>query len=814
MPIRHALRTLRRSPGFTVAVILTLALGLASVGTLFAIVHGVLLAPLPYGDPDRLVSLRLQSPDAGDIRQPAALRITYETHARRLDGVGFHRTGSTNVWTEGSDDVAQSVIATWVSASTLPLLQVTPLLGRTFTDEEDLRGGPDAVILSEAEWRSRFDASPEVIGKTLMVNSVRRQIVGVMPARFAFPLHAAQTRVWLPAKRADNGSVGDFSYSAVARLAPGATVEQAQHELASVLPLVADEFPRLDSGSATATWLADVRPTPVVVPSHDEVTAGIAQTLWILAAAAALVLFVAWANVTNLLLIRADGRQPELAVRAALGASRLRTATHFLAEASVLGAVSCVIALALVYGAVAALVAFAPTDVPRLSDLHVGLPTLAFVALVSIAGVLVCTAVPAGRFWRASLSDNLRDGARGASTGTSRRTLRAAITTLQIALALVVTLGSALLLRTAYGLSRVDPGFDPAQVTTLRMQLPLARYDDADAVRFFTQLTERVRQLSFVRDAGLTHKVPLGSGATPEESFRTAGDGQVRTLPAGVVDDGYFAAMSIPVLAGRGFGSLAHERGTDIVLSRLAAQTLFGDATADAIGKRVSLAPAGPEYTVIGVVGDVHQEDLAVAPSPLAYRALTVPNDPATEPGTRFNMALVVQSRGTTDAVVPAVRDIVRELDQTVSIYNVDTMQDVLRASTARLSLVLVLMTMAAAITLLLASIGLYGVMAYMVALRTREFGVRVALGADPARIAALVTTRGLALAAGGIGAGFVLYAIAAPLLRSFLFDVTVSDPVTLVAATVILLGVAILASWLPARRAARLDPSHALRAD
>lgn len=410
MDIRHALRSLRRAPAFTITVILTLAGGAASVGSMFAIVYGVLLAPLPYAAPDRLVSVRLQSPESGDIRQPPALQVTYAQHASTLAGIGFHRTGSTNVWIEGNDDAAQSVVATWVSASMMPLLGIPPLLGRSFTADEELRGGPDAVILSESEWRTRFNAAPDVIGRTLMVNSVPREIVGVMPARFSFPLHASETRVWLPAKRIDDATVGDFLYSAVARLAPGATAEQAQRELVAILPRMAESFPRMEhtaidrasgrvAGSSTATWLADVKPVPVVAPLRDEITSGIARTLWMLAAAAGLVLLVAWANVANLLLIRADGRQSELAVRTALGAGRLRMATHFLTEALLLSAAAGALALPLVYGTVAALVAFGPADVPRFAQLGVGLPTVAFTVLITAVSAAVCAAVPAGRAW-------------------------------------------------------------------------------------------------------------------------------------------------------------------------------------------------------------------------------------------------------------------------------------------------------------------------------------------------------------------------------------------------------------------------------
>ncbi len=809
----HSLRSLRRTPGFTVAALLTLVLGMAAAGSMFAVLHGVLLAPLPYGRPDRLIGIGLQTSEKGRLQQPPALYFTYRQYATQLTEVGFYRTGNTNIWTEGDDGAPERVTATWVTDSLLPLLQVSPQLGRTFTADEVQPGGVTAVILSDAEWRTRFGAAKDVLGKTMIVNSVPREIVGVMPASFAFP--DANTRVWLSARLPRDAVVGEFLYSGVARLKPGVSAKQAQHELAALLPKMAEAFPHLESGGATATWLAEVNPKPWARPMSDELTADIAHTLWMLAAAAALVLLVAWANVTNLMLIRADARQNELALRATLGAGRLRIAAHFLGESLWLGLTAGVLALLLVYAAVRALVAFGPDDIPRLSELGCSVATVGFIALISVISAFLCAAVPALRLRRASLSHNLRDGARSASAGKSRQHLRMGIVALQIALALVVSVGSALLLRSAHRLSEVHPGFDARDVTVVWTLLPFARFDDAAAVAFYARLGEQVRALPSVTAAGLTMRVPIAPGWSLQESFRIEGDARTLSLPVHVIDDGYFSAMGIRLIAGRGFGPIGGEWKGDIVISRSAAATLFDDASGvAAIGKRLTLAPSGPTYTVVGIAGDVHEHDLATPPSAVVYRPQVIPIDANTEPGARHLMALVVKSKGSSSALVPAIRRIVRDLDPSVPIFNIETMSDVVRASTARLSLTLTLITAAAAITLLLGAIGLYGVMAYMVALRTREFGVRVALGADPKRIAGLVAVRGLALTAAGVAGGHVLYALAAPFLRTFLYGVTATDPATLTAATLVLVATATLASWLPASRAARVDPAEALRAE
>jgi predicted permease len=812
--LRRALRSLKRTPVFTVAVTVTLVLGVGSVAAMFAIVYGVLLAPLPYGHPDRLISVGLQTPELRRIQQPPAVYFTYKRFARRVSDVGFYRTGNANIWTDGDGDAPERVTATWVTASTIPLLQVTPILGRSFTSDENRTDGPNVVILSESVWRTRFNSARDVIGKTLNVNSVPRQIVGVMSDRFSFP--AADTRLWLPVRIDPRSTTaGDFTYTGVARLAPNATAGDAQRVLARVLPHVAELFPRLESGTATATWLAEAKPTPVVVPLHTEVTSGIARTLWMLAAAAGLVLLVAWANVVNLMLIRADGRQLELAVREALGASRLRIVTHFLGESLVLSTTAAALALLAAWGAVRALVAFGPADVPRLSELTVGLTTVWFVVVVAVVGAIVCAAVPAIRIRRRSLSINLRDGGRGETAGKTRQRLRASIAAMQIAVALVVSAGSALLLRTFHRLYEERPGFDATDVMTIWTQLPFARYGDSSSVNFYARLTELVGKIPGTRAVGLTTRLPLGAGETRELSVRVEGDGRALSLPIDVVDDGYLATMRIPLIAGRVFQRLGVQRDGDVIISQRAAATIWHDPRGTAaLGRRLALDPSGPTYTVVGVVGDVRDRDLATAPAAVVYMPQVVPIAPGAEPSARHTMALVVRTAGPPAAIVPVVRRIVRDLDPTVPIFNAEAMSDVVRASTGRLSLTLALMTAAAAITLVLGTIGLYGVMAYMVALRTREFGVRVALGADPRQIARAVAMRGLRLIAGGVAAGFILYAMAAPFLRAFLYGVSAGDPVTLVGVTLALVGTASLASWVPARRAARVDPAEALRAE
>jgi predicted permease len=811
----RAFRTLRRTPAFTATAILTLVLGIGSVAAMFSIVHGVLLAPLPYPDAGRLVSISLtmRAPELRRIEAPLAAYSAYTRFTRRLENVGFYRTGSGNIAGDPSNET-ERVTATWVTASTFATLGVPPLMGRWISAGENEPNGLSSAVLSESLWRSRFRGARDVVGTIVYINNVPRTIVGVMPDGFQFPSPA--TRVWLPARfDADRSVVTDFSYSAVGRLPDGVTTVEAQHELASVLPRLAELSPRMESGVSTSDWLAQSKPSPSVISLRDDVTAGIAKTLWILSAAAALVLIVACANVANLMLVRADSRQVELAVRQALGASRLQILLHFLGESVVLAATSAAAALAMAWGAVRALVAFGPADVPRLGELAIGPAAIGFTLLVAGATAVFCSVVPAFRARPSSLSINLREGGRTGTAGKARQRLRGMMAALQIAGALVVLATSLLLLRTFAKLSRVQPGFDGANVVTFWTQLPFRGYGaDSSAVNFYGRLVASVAGLPGVRAAGVTSRLPMGSGESIQRSFRID-DGRTISVPTFVVDDGYLKAMGIPLLAGRAFGRIGEQRDGEVIISQRAAVTLWHDSTGrSALGKQIRSVPAGPPYTVIGVAGDVRYADLADSPAADFYVPQAVAIDAGNEPSARHTLALVVKTTGPPSAIVTPVRRIVRDLEPRVATFDVRTMDEVVAASTARLSLTLVLMSAAAVITLALGAIGLYGVTAYMVALRTRELGLRVALGADPRRLARTVASKGLVLIAVGVGVGLLLFAGVSQFLRSFLYDVSPGDPLTLAVATLGLVLTASLANWVPARRAARVDPAETLRAE
>lgn len=806
MALAQALRSLQRSPAYALTVILTLALGLAAVGSMVAVVHGVLLAPLPYAAPERLVRLHLDVAEGGQIGQSPAIYSTYRRSSTQLAEVAMYRIGGANVWTGREDSGAEHQSVSWMSPSTLPLLQVSPRLGRGFTEDEGRRGGPEAVILSDAEWRRRYGAADDVIGRTLIVNDVPREVIGVMPASFAFP--DASTTLWLPAKVTEGATAGDFFYSLLGRLAPGASAEGAERELTALLPAMAEAYPQLQSGGSTATWLDDARPVPRVQALAAALTGEIAPTLWMLAAVAGLVLLVAWANVTHLFLIRADRQRQNVALRRALGASALRASAQALAESLLLNFAAAVLALALAGVAITALRTLGPATLPRVTELGLGPWSAGVILLLALLSGLLCAALQLQ-------PDSAPRGARSHTAGKSSERLRRGVTVAQIAGSLVVLAGSVLLARTAQQLHAVTPGFDAAQVTSFRILLPFARYPDSARVAFHARLTERVSQLPGVLDTGLGARLPLGPGHTPEQNFLRDGADRSHLLPVNVVSDGYFAALRIPLLAGRDFRPIESQRPDELIISQRVATTHFADPTGIAsLGKALRLDPGGPSYTIVGVVGDVRHTDLAQPAEPMVYRPQVVAADPVLQPGPLPAMSLVVRANVPEAALISAVRGIVRDLDPSVPVFDVRSMADVVRDSMARVTLMLAVLSAAAAVTLLLGMIGLYGVTAYGVALRRREFGLRMALGATPQRIVRGVVRQGLTLTAAGITAGLLLYVLTAPQLRAAVYGVPIWDPISLGAAIALLGSTAALACWLPARRAAMADPADALRAE
>ena len=819
--LRPAWRSLRRAPAFTITATATLVLGVGAAVAMFALVNGVLLRPLPYADPDRLVGAWHDMPGVSmpKANLTAGLYYTYRENARSLAGIGVYQDGAVNVSDPRGGAEPQRIDAAWITESVLPVLGVRPLVGRNFTEAEDLPDAPRVVLVSEGMWRSRFGGDPGIVGRTIEVSGNSYEIVGVMPERFRFPM--AATQLWLPIRLDPNDPYpGGFNYTAVARLAPGMTEEAAERDLAAVMPRVLERAPNLAPGVSMQMVLEQAKPRPFLVPLKEDVIGGIARTLWIVAAAAGVVLLVACANVTNLILVRADARQRELAVREALGAGRGRVLAHFLAESVVLAGLAGLAGLALAAATIRALVRAGPVEIPRLAEVSIDGTTIAFALAVSAAVALVCSVIPALRLGGVHLADSLREGGRGGTAGRVRQRVRSALVATQIALALVALASSGLLIRTFQRLNEVRPGFEPEGVATFWMSLPGARYpNDTTVARFYTQLVDRVEALPGVQSVAITSRLPLVRRGMSMDPFYPEGDpAYERSIPPlqlyATVNGDYFRTMGIPLLAGRTFDRLDVQRYDEAVISQATAVQFWKDSTGRAaIGKRFRELPQGAWYTVVGVVGNARDTSLAAAAAQAVYYPQVPPA--ADENGNvRNQMALVVRTSGDTRALLRPVQRAVRELDPTLPVFDIRAMSAVFRDSMAQLSFTILVLGAAGLVTLVLGAIGLYGVMAYVVTLRTRELGLRIALGASPGSVAAMLTRQGVVLTAFGIAGGLVLFALVARFLRTLLYGVAPTDSLTLIGASLLLVVTAAVASWVPARRTSRLDPADVLRAE
>ena len=819
--VKPAWRSLRRSPAFTVTASLTLIIGIGAAVAIFALVNGVLLRPLPYGDPDRLVvpyhNMQLIGLAKGN--QTQGTYFTYKKLARSLEAIGVYQAGAVNVSDPRGGSEPQRMGSAFVTQSVIPLLQVPPLIGRSFTEAEDAPKGPNVVIISEGLWRSRFGADGGVLGRTIDVNGRTWEIIGVMPTRFRFP--SPETQIWIPMRLdANDPSPGGFNYDGIARLRKGVTIAAASRDLVSVLPKILELSPNLAPGVSTQMLLDQARPVPFVAPLKDDVTGGIAKTLWIVAAAAGVVLLVACANVTNLILVRADGRQRELAVREALGAGRGRVTMYFLGESIVVTAVSAAAGVALAAVAIRLLVSMGPTSIPRLSEVHIDLATVAFAIVVSALVAVVCSIVPVLRIGRVHLSNALREGGRGGTAGRARQRIRSALVAGQIALALVALASSGLLLRTFERLNAVRPGFEPEGLATFWVALPYARYtSDTSVVRFYSQLLDRVRAVPGVRDVGLSSRLPFEQNGGwskdplyPEDDLATYANKIPPLNFYTTTDGGYFHVMGIPLIAGKTFDRPELQRGDEAIISRATAIQFWKDSTGQRVlGKRFRELPGTPWLTIVGVVGDTRDSSLASPPSLVVYRPQSISNGTHS---TQWTMALVVRTGSEPTAITSAIQRAVRDLDPTLPLFDIRSMSEITAASMAQLSFTIIVLGAAALVTLILGAVGLYGVMAYVVSLRTRELAVRIALGATPSAVIRMLTTQGVVVTGFGVAAGLVLFVIVARALKSLLFGVASMDPVTLLSASLLLVGIAAFASWLPARRTARVDPADVLRAE
>jgi putative ABC transport system permease protein len=808
--LRYALRSLLRAPGFAVVAVITLALGVGANAAIFAVVDGVLLRPLPYDEPERLVRIMNHWQGSPEADLSPAEYFDYAEQTRGLAAIGALATGSVVV-TGG--DAPERVSATFAAASLLDALGTPARLGRRYRAEEDRPGAGGAAILMDGFWRRRYGADPDIVGRSIVVNGQPVTVVGVMPPTFRTPLdHASAqpTEIVLPLgiDRATVTNRGSHFLAGYARLAPGMSIAAADAAIADVASRFVAAFPD-DYPTEMAFGVS-------LVPLHDDVVGPVRTPFLVLLGAVGFVLLIACANVASLLLSRADERSRELAVRAALGAGRRRLVRQLAAESLVLAALGGAAGVLLAVWGISALVSLRPPGIPRLDAVAIDVRLIGFALLATAATALLFGMVPALQASRPDLYRALREGGRGGTTGRAATRFRRGLVVGELALALVLLAGAGLLGRSLRALHDVDTGYATDGVLTFRLSLPAAAYPEEERViGFFDRLTTELSALAGVHAAGGVSNLPLASALgdlnmhiegrpVPEGDVSPRGDWQT-------VTPGYFDALGMRIVRGRGIEARddADAPGVVVINRSLADAYWSGD---DPIGRRYTLGGgAGPGVvTIVGIVEDIRHATLADAPRPemyLAHAQFRFWN------GGSVVRALSVAVRADdATSLAPAVRETVRRIDPNLPTSALQTMDEVRGASIAWPRFLTTLLALFAAVALALAAVGVYGVMSYAVAQRTREMGIRIALGARPVDVRRMVVAQGMTLALGGIALGIGATLVLARTLRALLYDVAPRDPLTLGGVSVVLALVALAACWIPARRATGADPLRALR--
>lgn len=815
--IRHTLRSLGRSPGFAIAAALTLAVAIGATTAIFSVVDGVLLRPLPYPDADRLVRVagrtqpQVNVPN-GELPFNTPSYWHFARNSRAFAQFGgaevYAGTNGVDEWTLIADGKPLPVDVARMTASAFELLGVNPLLGRLPTPEEDVPGGPGLVLLSERLWRGLLGADPSFVGRSVELNGMRLDVIGVMPDDFGFP--DPRVDVWLPLQLNPASRDGRPSIHGIARLAPGATVESATADAEGLIA----RFDEIGFGGWTNTFTGEAS----VRTLRDDLVGEVRRPLLILLGTMGFVLLIACSNVANLFQVRAEARALDTAVRAALGSGRRRLVQLIVTEGLLLAAFGGAAGLALAWAGVRALVWMAPPGIPRLSAIGVNGTVLAFTVGASIFAGLFFALLPALYTASTRMLRVLQAGGRSGAMGRKRHRARHVLVVTQVALALALFVASALMVRSFAALASVDPGFDPSGVLTFRLSPPPERYANPEAVaRFYGKLLDGLRALPGVSSAGAAQFLPMTGGigglGGPFLGARIADAPPApgESLPTFVfrrVAPGYFESMRISVIEGRTFTAEDDDlRRGSIVISRSVRDRYWPGGSA--VGKRITIA--GPPGTVVGVVEDVRDTALDVAVEPVIYKPLL----DATDGGMRMR-AMTVTVRTTLDpfGLVPDVRRIVGSMDPELALTDVEPMASVVGRSLGRMRFTAVILALGAAVAFVLGAIGIYGVIAYGVSQRTGEIGVRQALGADRTSVFTLILRDGLLLAGAGILFGLAASIGLGQVLSSLLYGVSPYDVVTLISGAAVFLAVAFFASAIPVLRAVRISPAVALRAE
>jgi putative ABC transport system permease protein len=789
--LRYGFRMLRRKPGFTAVAVLTLALGIGGNTAIFSVVNAVLLRPLPYPEAGRLVSVYESLPQGGKGSVSVPNLLDWRAQSDAFTGIAAYQYGDFNLREEQQPVRA---VGTQVTANFFEVLGATPQAGRGFLEGEDQAGRERVVVLSDKLWRRSYGADPGLVGRDILLGGEKYQVVGVMPPSVQYP--SASVELWVPLvfSREQLASRGSHAFEVLARTRPGVSFEQAQEQMSTIGRVLEKQYPEQEGRGVT------------LVRVEEEAVRGVRPALLMLLGAVGFVLLIACTNVANLLLARAAARRKEVAIRSALGAGRWRLMRQFLTESVLLALLGGAAGLLVALWTLQALSTLASGYLARPGEVGLDWKVLAFTAALSLLTGVVAGLAPALHVSRADVQETLKES--GNSGSSARGTwLRSGLAVAEVAAALVLLVGAGLLVKSFLRLQRVETGLRPEGVLTMRVSLPESRYDTPEKTSiFYREVLGRVSALPGVEAAGVINMLPLqlsgSNGEIEVEGREPLPPGRVPLTEYRTASAGYFKALGIPLQAGRLFEPADESEGVrSVIVSRELVRTFFPDG--DALGKRIRAG--GPHWwTVVGVVGDVKQSSLMQPSRPellfpyTAYRA--------------DGMTLVVRAPSDPAAMTAAVRGEVQAIDPNQPVYAVRTMEEVIDLSVSNRKLNMVLLSIFAGLATLLAVVGIYSVMSYLVTQHTREIGIRVALGARPANILRLVLGQGLSLTLGGVAVGALAAFGLSRLMSSLLYEVEGSDLTTYVSVSLLLTAVALLACYIPARRATKVDPLIALR--
>ncbi|HEX5086127.1 MAG TPA: ABC transporter permease [Blastocatellia bacterium] len=805
--LKYALRRLALTPGFTGATLITLALGIGANAAIFSIINSVLLKPLPFHEPDRLIGVWQTAPGVNikDLNASIADYVTYREDSSSFADVAIWNGRSVTV-TEFTDPERVDGIS--LTFRLLPMLGVQPVVGREFTEKDNDDKSPLVVMLGYGYWQRRFGADPKVIGRRIMVDGSAREIIGVLPKDFWFMDMGHDLLMPLQFDRSTVRLAG-YNFQAVARLRPGVTIQQADADVARMIGIELNKFP--PPNGMSKQMMEDARLGPNVRPLMDEFLGDIGRSLWVVMATIGIVLLIACANVANLLLVRAEGRAQEFAIRAALGASRGRIAREMFAESLALALMGGGLGVGFAFAVVKLVLKLSPARLPRFEQISVDSTALLFTLGISVVAGFTLGAIPVLKHGGIRLAESLRGGGRNASAGRERNIARNTLAMIQVGLALVLLIGSGLMIRTFQAIRRVHPGFsNPEELQTLRISIArTADTKDAEILQMRHDLVNRLASIPGVSEVSILGGLPMTGSMSQDPIFASDHAYAANQIPPLrrfiTAAPGAFHALGTPMQAGREFTwDEIHQSRRVAIISENFAREYWGTAQA-AIGKQIRPNKNDPWSEVVGVVSDIRYDGADKKAPTAVYWPLRA----------QSSMPLLIRSsRAGTESFLTEIRQNVWAVNGSLPITDIQTMKQIYDKSMARTGFTLTLLAISGGMALLLAVVGIYAVISYTVAQRTREIGIRMALGAQQGELKRMFVGRGLLWSGIGAAAGLTAAAALSRLMSALLFEISPLDPLTYTAAAVGILAAAMVASYLPARRVTRVDPIKALRAE